>query len=153
MTYTGTGDFWVRSHGADFGFIDFLVTDFGGGYRGVCPVNQERIYDDIGYLDINEASGPWTVEVKPVCSARSMAGNSISGVGDDVILVNQAGSATITHTGENHFSVWSHQSYTEMDLEVNNIGPFNGSVDIDSGTVFMDISADDVSGAWTISFP
>ncbi len=151
ITHSGTGMFSVITLDAGHQIIDFAVTDLGGGYRGVRPVNQQRIFNDVRHLDI-EASGAWTVEVRPICTARSMIGDSASGQGDDVVIVNRSGTATITHGGTGHFSVWSHQSYTEMDLEVNEIGLFNGQVEIDAGTIFLDVSADDTDGVWSVSF-
>lgn len=153
ISYSGTGGFWVDSLDVSHDFINFLAFDTGGGYHGVRLVNESWIFENVRYLDVVEAAGAWTVEVRPVCSARSMTANSISGTGDDVILVNQDGSATITHSGSGNLAVWSHQAYDEMDLEVNVIGPYSGQIEIDSGTVFLGIEAEDTDGMWTVSFP
>lgn len=125
----------------------------GGAYEGVRPVNHSWLQGYVHYLDFVTADGSWTVDVKPFCSARVMTGNSISGTGDDVVLVSQAGEATITHTGADNFAVWAHESFSELDLAVNVIGVFNDTVDIGSGTVFLDISASDTDGAWSVTFP
>ena len=133
---------------------DFIVFDYSGGsYEGVRPINHRYLQGYVHYLDFVTADGSWTVDVKPVCSSRAMTGDSIAGTGDDVVLIYQSGGATITHTGTSNFSIWSHQSFTELDLEVNVIGAFNEVVDIDAGTVFLEIEATDTDGAWSVTFP
>jgi hypothetical protein len=82
-----------------------------------------------------------------------MTGDSISGIGDEVLLVNQTGEATIARTAASNFAVWAHQSFTEIDLLVNTTGAFDDSVDTDSGTVFLVIEASDTDGAWSVTFP
>ncbi len=135
-------------------FARFVATDGTfNGYHGVVPINQDTCFNYVHYLDFVYADGSWTVDVKPICSARAMTGNSISGTGDEVVLVDQTGEATITHTGAHSFAVWSHQSSSESDLEVNTIGVFNDTVDIDSGTVFLVMEAYDTDGAWSVTFP
>jgi hypothetical protein len=113
-------------------------------------MNHAPFEDGVAYLEVT-ASGPWTIDVLPFCAMRTMGGNSISGTGDDVVTVNRSGIATLTHNGSSNFIVWSHQGFDlfDRDLEVNEIGPFNGDVVIDNGTLFLDIVAD---GNWSVSF-
>ncbi|MDH3399020.1 MAG: hypothetical protein OEM81_14500, partial [Acidimicrobiia bacterium] len=126
---------------------DLLVNEIGA-YSGTRPVNHWSSDEKVRHLDIT-SSGPWTVNVKPLCTAAAMTGSSISGSGDSVILVSQSGPATITHNGSSNFFVWSYQSSSDRDLEVNEIGPYNGTVLIDAGTDYLEIGAD---GNWTVTY-
>ena len=55
----------------------------------------------------------------------------------------------VTHKGSENFVVWSY-SAEGRDLQVNEIGRFNGEVLWPSNTVLVTIEAD---GAWTIGAP
>jgi len=154
ISFSGTGGFWVDALDINSQHASYIAFDYTGGvYEGVRPINQSWLEGYVHYLDFVRADGSWTVDVRPVCSAHAMTGNSISGTGDEVALVNQTGEATITHTGASNIAVWSHQSFTGLDLEVNTIGAFDGTVDINSGTVFLVIEATDTDGAWSVTFP
>lgn len=148
MSHTGASNFAVWTLNASFNNIDLLVNEVGP-YQGIRPTNHWDADDAVRYLEIT-ADGAWQVDVRTFCSARSMAGSSISGSGDEVVLVTQSGPATFTHNGSSNFFVWSYQSSSSRDLEVNEIGPFNGQELIDAGTVFLEIGAD---GDWTVNFP
>jgi hypothetical protein len=154
LTFSGTGTFWVDGLDINSHYTTDVVFDYtGGAYEGTRPINHNWIDGYVRYLDFIEADGSWTVDVKPICSARTMVGDSVSDAGDEVLLINRSGTATITYTGSSNFSVWSHQAFDEMDLEVNAIGAFDDTVDIDPGTVFLDISAVDTDGDWSVTFP
>ncbi|MDX2343814.1 MAG: hypothetical protein QNL12_08830, partial [Acidimicrobiia bacterium] len=154
ISFSGTSTFWVDALDINSQYVTDVAFDYTGGtYEGMRPINHRWLQGYVHHLDFVVADGSWTVDVKPFCSARTMTGNSISGAGDEVVYVNQAGEATITHTGANNFAVWSHQAFDELDLPVNVIGAFADTVDIDSGTVFLVMEATDSDGAWSVTFP
>jgi hypothetical protein len=74
-----------------------------------------------------------------------MTGNTISGTGDDVVRVDRSGATTFQHDGTSNLAVWSYQAIgntNNRDLEINTIGAYAGTVAIDAGTVYLDITAD-----------
>jgi hypothetical protein len=119
--------------------LDLEVNEIGS-YSGTVLV-------DFG-TDILEvtADGDWSVSF---VTPRTMVGSAIAGSGDEVVTVNRSGPAMITHDGSSNFSVWSWQGQTRLDLEVNEIGAFSGTVTIDSGTEFLEINAD---GTWSVTY-
>ena len=149
-TYNSGSNFIVWSLDGSLDKVDLLVNEIGT-YDGRRPINHTPSDSGVQYLEVSNASGPWQIDVIPFCQMRTMSGSSISGTGEDVVAVNRSGIATLTHNGSSNFIIWSHQGYGsgDRDLEVNEIGPFNGDVVMDSGTLFLDIVAD---GAWSVTY-
>jgi hypothetical protein len=130
---------------------DLLVNEIGS-YSGT------RLFDDqIGSHTVAfkvESKGSWTITVKPVGLAKTWASTSgTSGKGDMVLqvqpFIDGLAVSRVTHRGESNFAVWSY-SAGGRDLQVNEIGHFDGEVLWPSNTTLVVIEAD---GAWTISKP
>ena len=112
-----------------------------------------------GVLALGSAGGPASTPT-PTSTATpaptsTPAAQSFSGQGQRAItsihLDTGLTIVTLTHTGSSNFIVWLRDSSGEdIELLVNEIGPFNGSTAIGiaaSGTYALDIDAD---GAWTV---
>jgi hypothetical protein len=119
-----------------------------GAYRGTVLVAGD---DPPAAFEI-KSSGAWTITVMPLASARRWATTStLSGTGDDVIILTPATSglttATIGYTGERNFIV---QVYSESGRDglVNEIGAYQGQVAMPDGTFLLEALS---SGDWTIA--
>jgi hypothetical protein len=145
ISYVGSSNFIVWSYDGS-GPIDLTVNEIGS-YSGRRPINFPDGGGPVRQLEIT-AEGSWTIEVLPV----SRASTQLSGNGDNVVRVIPTGSArpvTFTHNGSSNFIVWSYSATNRLDLEVNTIGSYSGTVLLDAWSEFLEIQAD---GAWTITF-
>lgn len=138
LTHDGSSNFVVRSYD-ETDWLDTEVNEIGT-YTGIVLIDFGT---DI--LEV-EADGNWSVTFQ---DPRVMVGNSIFGTGDEVVTVSRSGPATLTHDGSSNFVVWSYDGTDRLDLEVNEIGAYVGTVTIDSGTEFLEITAD---GNWSVTF-
>lgn len=97
------------------------------------------------------ASGPWTVTYYPLTEARVESGSTITGVGDDVFLLDEETSGLTTGEfstdGGGNFAIWGYTG-SGRDLLVNEIGPYTGQGIVDQGTILFQVSAE---AAWTVS--
>jgi hypothetical protein len=140
ITYTGQSNFVVKATDANLDALDLLVNEIGS-YQGTV-----LLPDEIVNLEIN-ASGPWTVTIAPVTTARALDQGQIAGHGDDVILYKgSAKPAAIAHDGTSNFVVKTYGGRSP-DLVVNEIGPYNGTVPL-TGPSVVGINAD---GNWSIT--
>jgi hypothetical protein len=142
FSYSGGSNFVVVSYGPGDDYLDLLVNEIGA-YSGRRPVNFDPTTGRVRYLEI-QASGPWTINVLPPSQAHTEWG----GLGDDVVAVTASPSSrpiTLTLTGSSNFIVWSYSNSSRLDLEVNEIGPYTGTVLLDAGARYLEIVAD---GSW-----
>lgn len=91
--------------------------------------------------------------VKSTCTPPPTPG-SYSGSGDDVVSITKPGGATafaiatITHRGSSNFIVKGIDNQMEwVDLMVNEIGDYTGTVFVESDVTHLEITAD---GPWTV---
>lgn len=147
LTYTGSSNFIVYTHGADGEKLELLVNTIGN-YSGTRPFD---FLDNQNTAKISvESSGSWTITIYPLATEymHICGAGTCTGTGDDVIaLVNvEPDTAKITHEGEANFIVRAIGS-NGMDLVVNEIGNYSGTVMLDRDVFLIEIMAD---GNWTM---
>ncbi len=146
VTGKGGGNFAVISYtGSEYG--DLLVNSIGS-YSG-----SVYIAAGINRLKVT-SSGSWTIQVRPVTSAKHWDGTTaLAGKGDGV--VNLAGGAsgitTIKNKGKSNFAVIAYTPEGDyLDLLVNEIGSYKGEVLLpDSDPMVLVIHGD--GGSWSFS--
>jgi hypothetical protein len=148
IEHEGSGNFTVRSYTASDDEIELLVNTIGA-YQGVRAVNKSD--EEVAFLEVT-ASGGWTITTAPVTSADqfSVSGGA-SGRGDNILIDPYASPSaervTLTHDGDGNFAIGVYSRSELLDLLVNEIGAFNGTVLAIPGGFLWDIAAD---GNWTI---
>lgn len=142
VEYYGEGHFSVISYEND-DYDDLLVNETGN-YSG------DVLIDHTGTFELAiSAEGSWKITSSGLSIDDT---TSFSGTGDSVTGLTSHGGGTweITHTGNSNFAVIEYglnEGY--MDLLVNEIGNYSGTVKAESGDdIFFCIKAD---GAWTIN--
>lgn len=144
LTHDGSSNFAIFSLDDNLVQQDLIVNTIGA-YQGTVLFNA-GFGGDPSSLEIS-ADGNWTVTMKSVLSVRQFAGNSVTGVGDDVVLYfGEAGPAAISHDGSSNFAVWLYGDSTE--LVVNEIGAYTGTVRWIAGPSLVAVSAD---GNWSVT--
>ena len=147
-------------HGNDAGAY-FGVTGFDtNGEQTDLFVNTTDPYTGTVLVDAKEgqqttrlqvqATGGWTVEIKPLVSARTaQAPGTVTGTGDDVIIIQ--GSPSTAHITGNqsgrYFGVFGYSD--RIQLLVNVTDPYDGKVVVSSKTKLIEVKA---TGDWTIEF-
>ena len=141
ISYSGPSNFAIVSYGPGDDYLNLLVNEIGN-YSGRRQVNFQidQFSGPVRYLEIS-GSGPWTINVLPTSHTHTEWG----GAGDDVVAITASSSSrpiTFVHTGSSNFAVWSFSSTVGLDLEVNEIGAYNGTVVLDAGARYLEIIAD-----------
>ena len=147
ITYTGPSNFVVKSLTESMDSIDLMVNTIGD-YHGTLLMltkNNKNPY----YLEIN-ASGNWDIDFQPIESA-SVAENGATFSGDDVVFLpaQDAKKLNINYSGDHNFVVRGASLSTgKLDLLVNEIGSYSGSVPNRSYAMLLVES----SGEWSVSW-
>lgn len=146
---TGSHHFAVTSYGSQGEYINLLVNTLDP-YDGIRPLDFEG--EHATRFEVN-ATGAWTIEILPISAAHTLwVPGSLSGSGDDVIVLagNTPDLATISgNSVSHHFAVIGYgSSGNYLDLLVNTIDPYEGTVMLDRTTHFLEIDAE---GQWVIS--
>lgn len=141
IEYYGEGNFSVISYEND-DYDNLLVNEIGN-YNGDVLIDHSGTFE----LEIS-AEGSWKI----TSSGLSVDDKtSFSGTGDCVtgLTSHSGGTWEISHNGDDNFAVVEYGlNYGYMDLLVNEIGNYNGTVKAESGDdIFFKVSAD---GAWSI---
>ncbi|MCA1568714.1 MAG: hypothetical protein LC798_00005 [Chloroflexi bacterium] len=149
ITYSGGGNFAVWSVDSAGSQTDLLVNTIGA-YSG------SVLFDEQGHSVAFsvEASGRWTIVIKPIEHARKWTqASNLTGTGDDVVMLDPGTSGLATsvfaHQGSGNFAVWSYSS-SGVELLVNEIGAYSGEVLLGAGTLLFEITAD---GPWSMTPP
>lgn len=141
IEYNGSGNFSVISYEGDD--YDELLVNTIGNYSGDVLITHSGNFN----LEIN-AKGNWSITSSGLAIDDV---TSFSGTGDTVtgITTHSGGNWKITHNGGGNFSVVEYgMAKGYMDLLVNEIGDYSGTVKAESGdNVFFQINAE---GAWTM---
>jgi len=142
-THRGSSNFQVG--GLDRGnqsTIDGLVNEIGN-YSGTTAYGLMDLGEAPVKLQIT-ADGSWTIKIAPISSARVLPG-SISGKGDAVFkFEGDAADFAITHKGSSNFQVQQYGG--DLNMGVNEIGKYSGTVPFVAGPTVLVIGAD---GTWT----
>lgn len=151
ITHRGSSNFAVEQLDAGGKTTDLLVNAIGR-YAGTVAVNFED-GEQTAALKIT-ADGAWTVKVTPLALLRKWdASRPITGKGDDVFLLTDAAfggldSAKVTHRGAANFAVQTYDADGGYDLAVNEIGNYEGEIQIGDDTLAVVVTAD---GAWSFA--
>ena len=141
ISHTGSRNFIVKLY-KDDEYEDLLVNTIGS-YTGDVLVEGSGTYE----LEIS-ADGDWNITSDGLSIDDT---TSFSGTGDSVtgITSHSGGSWHITYSGERNFSVIEYgESLGYMDLLVNEIGSYDGTVKAESGdNIFFKVHS---YGNWTI---
>jgi len=122
--------------------IDGLVNEIGN-YSGTTAYGLMDLGEAPVKLQIT-ADGSWTIKIAPISSARVLPG-SISGKGDAVFkFEGDAADFAITHKGSSNFQVQQYGG--DLNMGVNEIGKYSGTVPFVAGPTVLVIGAD---GTWT----
>lgn len=139
-TYKGSSNFAIHSLDSGNQSIDLLVNEIGR-YSGTTMIEAEG--DDVAKLKI-EASGAWSIAVKPVAQAPVWK-SSNTGKGDGVFLYEQgAADWAVVHSGKSNFAVKAEGNGDG--LLINEIGAYKGVVPVSEGPAVIVVTAD---GSWT----
>ena len=145
-THSGRGNFAIWSLDSSFETVDLLVNTIGD-YEGTRPI-QFEVGRSVAGFEIT-ADGNWSYVVAPLTEAETVACPA-SGRGDNVILVeafmSSGGRANLTYNGSDNFAIWAWGD--SADLIVNEVGPYEGTVRVPSGSFVWDITG--TEGQWTI---
>jgi len=146
ITGKGSGNFAVISY-AGTEYSDLLVNDIGS-YSGT-------VYIEAGVNRLKVTSnGSWTIEVRPITSARHWDGTSaLAGKGDGVVILTNGsfGTTTLKNKGESNFAVIAYSTDGEyLDLLVNDIGSYKGEVLLPVADPMV-LSIHSVGGTWSWS--
>lgn len=144
-THRGGSNFIVWGLDRDRTRVDLLVNVIGD-YDGRTLLDEMSVSTE---LEI-QADGPWKIEVRPLSAARRLSG-SATGTGDEVLSWGgSSATATIRHRGESNVIVWSHDpdELWGMNLMVNEIGDYDGTVRVPAGSRIIEVQAD---GTWSVT--
>lgn len=138
ITHDGTSNFAVWSLDGD-GQRGELLVNVIGTYTGTSTLPAESTALAI------EADGGWTATVSPMTSVPSFT-EATDGTGDAVVRYDgEAGPLEIQHLGDAVFAVVAHLPDGTSDLLINDLGEFEGRIEVPAGTL-LDITAD---GPWS----
>lgn len=149
ITSKGAGNFSVESLAAD-GSQNELLVNTTGAYSGTVlfdlGTGEHSVAFKVG------AKGAWTIEVKPIITARVWdTSTKLTGKGDDVALVSPpaAGltSISVTGAGKGNFVVQTYSLDGTSTLLVNEIGVYSGQVQLPDQSALVQVNSD---GAWSI---
>jgi hypothetical protein len=131
----------------DTDYNDLLVNEIGS-YAGWVYVEPW-----VNRLEIT-SSGSWTVEIRPIGSARKWTGEEpISGKGDAVVMLSghAAGITTIRNRGRSNFAIIAYSPEGDyLDLVVNEIGSYSGEVMLPDADPMV-LAIHDVGGSWSLA--
>lgn len=147
ITHSGSRNFIVSTVDASGDETDLLVNEIGK-YKGTVLFDESAGAHSVAFKI--EASGSWTVVIKPLLSATNWDGvDTLKGSGDAVreLVPPSDGFVTLamTYKGDGNFIV-SAYSPDGIELLVNEIDSFKGEVLLPDGTFLLEVSAD---GPWS----
>jgi hypothetical protein len=137
-----TGNTILETDGAES-----LLVNTIGKYRGQHWVDIRE--GSVTSTYTIKATGSWTLTIGGLDLARTFASGAATGTGDDVVLMgDHATAAAITNKGGGNFIVEVASIETSrMDLAVNEIGGYSGTVPFDGPALVQVVS----EGSWSIT--
>jgi hypothetical protein len=146
IKYTGGGNFTIWNYAPNGDRIDLLVNTIGA-YHGKRPIDF-RDNEDTVRLEI-KASGSWEIQVLPLDHiTRVSIPGTYNVTGDDVIALVGGIPDLLTadaSMASSNFVIRSYGNY--VDLLVNEIAPYTGTIVLSSDMVVLEIIA---TGPWSI---
>lgn len=147
-SHAGTGKFAITSVAAD-GSPNDLMVNTTGKYKGTVLFDAGIDQHSVAFKV--DASGSWTIVVKPVSGARKWNGSgTLKGTGDDVVQIAPALSGPLTvdltFKGKRDFAVTSYAPDGGK-LLAKEIGNFTGQVLLPEGSFLLAIKAN--GGTWS----
>jgi hypothetical protein len=146
FTHNGGGNFAIWSLDDAFENVDLLVNTIGT-YDGTRPMQFDG--EGVSGFEIS-ADGAWTYVVAPLSETEQVE-CPIEGEGDDVVAVtnfiSSGGAADLTFDADTNFAIWAWGA-EGRDLIVNDIGPYEGTVRVQSGLFVWDVTGNE--GSWSI---
>lgn len=146
----GGGHFSITSYTSSSDYLELLVNVIAP-YQGKVVMDLLSFEDEpASLLEIN-ASGAWSITIYPFDRAYV---NEMDAPGyyenntDDVVLVTGSSQTATFTVSAHHFGVWG-VSDSDIDLLVNEIGPYEGKVMIPSGLFLLIVTAE---GDWNVTF-
>jgi hypothetical protein len=147
-------NFVVQSYDQNNELIDLLVNDIVGTYAGFKPINWNNQKASMLQVKANSVGGDWTITYLPIYAEQIATLNTpgtFDGAGDNVLRLNgfTLGTATITaNQNDDNFVVQAYdQDLNYLDLLVNEIGAYSGTVILPRGTAYLVFTA---AGPWSI---
>lgn len=130
----------INSDGSDYGLVNEI-----GPYVGKRVIDSQD--SSLTTQLTVKAKGKWTLTVGGLDQARRAIG-PVSGKGDDVVLMSGATStAAITNRGESNFIVKTITTDGSLDMPINEIGSYSGTVPL-SMPALVEIKS---GGNWTVT--
>jgi hypothetical protein len=145
-TFQGSENFVIHEING-LGLQGDLLVNTIGSYDGVTPVNFLSS-DGATKLQI-QGQGPWTITLSPIATApRVQSPGTYSANGDAIVAISgSATTAVFNYTGAENFIVHAVTPSQEA-LVVNEIGAFNGTEVVPTGTLLLIVKA---SGPWSVN--
>lgn len=144
------GNFSVWNYDANNEMIDLLVNTIGE-YDGHMPFDWVDD-ENTARLEIN-SPGSWSIEIFPfdlpyILDFITDVPNTINGAGDSILIFPDGADLAIidASTAKSNFVVYAYGE-SGLDLLVNEIAPYTGTVMIPSGATGLEIEAE---GEWSI---
>ncbi|MGE3445902.1 MAG: hypothetical protein AB7L13_24965 [Acidimicrobiia bacterium] len=132
---------------------DSLLVNDIGAYSGTVMFEPYNLADPVPNILEIETDGFWTIDVAPVAEATPWDGRSpIAGVGDSVVWIPfelRATSLTkvaLANDGNSNFVVLGISTSRNIELMVNDIGPYTGASLMKPGTAILIVTAE---GGWS----
>lgn len=149
VSFTGDSAFIVRPIDSTGKEGISLVLEIGP-FEGT--VFQSAVSKAVVALSV-KAEGDWTIEVSPIAAAPVVATKNVSGTGSAVVKWAKPSTGykkiAFTHDGEGAFVVRPIDAKgKERFSMILNVGAYDGSVLLPSGTQYLKITAD---GDWTFN--
>jgi hypothetical protein len=127
-----------------------LLVNEIGNYSGTVLMNMPTTGSIYGF-EVTASGMSWTIQVRPLSSAASWTSGSTTGTGSTVLSVGSVSTLTtlaLSHVGTSNFIVWAYDANgRRIDLLVNEIGNYSGSVLMPLATRYLGITAD--GGSWS----
>jgi hypothetical protein len=143
VEHPGPGALKIQAFDAEGQAASGMLVDTVGEYDGTTAYGLDGDTSDPAVTLKVVADGEWRVLVTPIHYAIDMFD---SGSGDSVFLYGgPEETLAVTHDGSGPFVVLEHVN-GEVDILVNEVGPFEGAVPVTAGPSVISIVAD---GSWT----
>lgn len=141
----GSRNFVVKALDSSMDSVDLLVNTIGA-YEGTTMIGTKPA--TVSHLEIN-SSGKWSITISPLEDTPS-ASNGKSYKGDQVLFLraSDAKKLTFTNSGKSNFVVKGITDSGSINLLVNDIGDYTGTV-VNKNYIMLIVTS---SGTWSVSW-